>query len=97
MRASIAISRLSPKMPCGRKTISSIEAEADQDEAHLADLDAVHERCRGCSRCSTAWRRKLSVNDRIIQKIIEPTTGPQTRPRPPMIAAVKAKNVIGVA
>ena len=33
---------------------------------------------------------------RIIQKIIEPMTGPMTRPSPPMIAAVRAKNVTGV-
>ena len=43
LRASMAISRLSPKMPCGRNTSSSIRQQADEHEAHLADLHAVHD------------------------------------------------------
>ena len=56
--------------------------QPDQHEADLADLVAVHDARRGCSRWSTAWRSAVSVKAMMPQKIIEPTTGPQMWPCP---------------
>ena len=76
-RASIAISLRSPNTPWGRKIISSMRPMPTRMNRTCPTWTPSMSES-GKLSFSTAWRNTLSVNARIIQKIIAPTMGPTT-------------------